>query len=226
MSDFLADILEAQNSLCHHGIKGQKWGVRRYQNPDGSLTEEGRKRVAIKSFRKSPDEIHKQVSTLNQKLNNFNYGAMVDGKVYTDMSKVPWNKYKTMTKEQMDKYKVGICWDFVNYQHEYFKENGIPHKSYMFVKQQSDDPNDIVTHTFNIVSNGDKQQWFESSWTKHQGVHDVKSYKDVVSELDKAYGNKTQPFDVYEYDPDGMMGIKNGEMFRRATVSDPIYQRA
>ncbi len=30
--------------LAHHGIKGQKWGVRRYQNPDGTLTDEGRKR--------------------------------------------------------------------------------------------------------------------------------------------------------------------------------------
>lgn len=30
--------------LYHHGILGQKWGVRRYQNKDGSLTEEGRKR--------------------------------------------------------------------------------------------------------------------------------------------------------------------------------------
>lgn len=30
--------------LVHHGIKGQKWGVRRYQNEDGSLTAEGRKR--------------------------------------------------------------------------------------------------------------------------------------------------------------------------------------
>ena len=30
-------------SLYHHGIKGQKWGIRRYQNPDGSLTNEGRK---------------------------------------------------------------------------------------------------------------------------------------------------------------------------------------
>ena len=27
--------------LIHHGIKGQKWGVRRYQNHDGSLTPEG-----------------------------------------------------------------------------------------------------------------------------------------------------------------------------------------
>lgn len=28
----------------HHGIKGQKWGVRRFQNEDGTLTEAGRKR--------------------------------------------------------------------------------------------------------------------------------------------------------------------------------------
>lgn len=31
--------------LYHHGIKGQRWGVRRYQNPDGTLSEAGRRRV-------------------------------------------------------------------------------------------------------------------------------------------------------------------------------------
>lgn len=31
------------SELYHHGIKGQKWGVRRYQNADGTLTEEGKK---------------------------------------------------------------------------------------------------------------------------------------------------------------------------------------
>ena len=31
--------------IKHHGIKGQKWGVRRYQNPDGTLTELGKKKL-------------------------------------------------------------------------------------------------------------------------------------------------------------------------------------
>lgn len=30
--------------LAHHGIRGQKWGVRRFQNPDGTLTEAGKRR--------------------------------------------------------------------------------------------------------------------------------------------------------------------------------------
>ena len=33
------------SELYHHGIKGQKWGVRRFQNPDGTLTEAGKARL-------------------------------------------------------------------------------------------------------------------------------------------------------------------------------------
>lgn len=39
------------NELYHHGIKGMKWGVRRYQNPDGSLTAAGKKRRNSNVFR-------------------------------------------------------------------------------------------------------------------------------------------------------------------------------
>lgn len=35
-----------KNELYHHGILGQRWGVRRYENPDGTLTKAGKKRYA------------------------------------------------------------------------------------------------------------------------------------------------------------------------------------
>ena len=35
--------MNKSNSLCHYGIFGMHWGVRRFQNKDGSLTPEGRK---------------------------------------------------------------------------------------------------------------------------------------------------------------------------------------
>lgn len=34
--------------LVHHGIKGMRWGIRRYQNPDGSLTPAGQRRLERK----------------------------------------------------------------------------------------------------------------------------------------------------------------------------------
>ena len=37
-------ICTRQNELTHHGIKGMKWGIRRFQNKDGSLTPAGRRR--------------------------------------------------------------------------------------------------------------------------------------------------------------------------------------
>lgn len=45
----------------HHGIKGQRWGLRRYQNPDGSLTELGRKRLGFgtKSSKKATKGLNK-----------------------------------------------------------------------------------------------------------------------------------------------------------------------
>lgn len=41
--DYL-DKPDPQTFIAHHGIKGQKWGVRRFQNADGSLTKAGKER--------------------------------------------------------------------------------------------------------------------------------------------------------------------------------------
>lgn len=56
-----------ENYLAHHGIKGQKWGIRRYENPDGSLTEAGKARYGRsqrRSFRKSSNEAYRNAKSL------------------------------------------------------------------------------------------------------------------------------------------------------------------
>lgn len=58
------------NELRHYGIKGMRWGIRRYQNPDGSLTPAGRKRLEkadIKWAKKKTDKITAQAKKASQK---------------------------------------------------------------------------------------------------------------------------------------------------------------
>lgn len=41
----MSNYIYYNQELYHHGIKGQKWGVRRFQNPDGTLTALGKQRL-------------------------------------------------------------------------------------------------------------------------------------------------------------------------------------
>ena len=52
---------EYTNYLVHHGVKGMKWGVRRYQNADGSLTAKGRKKYLNSSSKKLYKTLKKEV---------------------------------------------------------------------------------------------------------------------------------------------------------------------
>ena len=48
--------------ICHHGIKGMHWGIRRFQNPDGSLTSSGKKRYSDSKEKTTKPQVVAKVS--------------------------------------------------------------------------------------------------------------------------------------------------------------------
>ena len=96
--------------LAHHGIKGQKWGVRRYQNLDGSLTPLGKERYKQyedQVYDKLPDgsydmsankieDIHRRQDRYNSEIENklLKAGVIDDlSSAYGELSKIANAKY-------------------------------------------------------------------------------------------------------------------------------------
>lgn len=126
----------------------------------------------------------KEAEKILKLMDEINYGWVdKEGNPHTklqDMIKM----YMLQTPEELIKSKVGVCWDQVELERYYFKQEGIDIKSYFIV--HLDGGRNACHTTISFEENG-KYYWFEHAWAMHRGIKEFDTEEELLEEVKKHF---------------------------------------
>lgn len=118
-----------------------------------------------------PKEVPDEIIDVLKRLNSYDYGYIKNGKKIKGMENF-FDDYKSLTISEFEKYKIGVCWDYVHYEAYWFDKHGYKYDT--FYIQVQDEDNDCPSHTYLVfyLPGSNKVYYFESAWGKYQGIEE------------------------------------------------------
>ena len=188
-----------------------------------SILKQGEKYEKSEKNAQSPLEVCNDIIA---ELKNFEYGIVKNGKLSTSNNSIEdYNKYyKFMTLDEFEKYRGGICYDYVEWEEAYLRDHGKSYKKYyLYADTKYND-----THTFVLVKNNNGFIYIESAFKPIEGVYPVKNLQEALDIITKAMfkmnGNdKLDSFKYYvwEYKGHPEYGSSKGEPIFEGTAINP-----
>lgn len=134
-------------------------------------------------------------------------------------------KYILQTPEEVERNKIGVCWDQVELERYYLEKMNITCESYLiYYNGERKDR----AHTFLIYHDNNYSYWFEHAWKNHKGIHKYTNSEEIFKEIKKIFiteelnnNYEEQRIHIYKY-PKPKYHLNHYEFLQHCTSSEEI----